>query len=123
MNNKGFTLTEVLVTITLISITTVIVLRQISTTLSVSSNEAYKIMKNNIIKASENYVKESEAHTINSSFSFEDNNTFNASVLENYGYFSNMKSPIDGKNVGNCLIITATKENENILINLQDNCY
>ena len=123
MNNKGFTLIEVLGALVIISIAMVVVFRQISSTLSIGNNEAYKLMKNNIISVSEDYVRESESGTNNTDFSFDTNNTFTAEKLEKYGYFSNLKSPIDGKYLGDCLIITATKNNGNILIDLEDNCY
>ena len=123
MNNKGFTLIEVLGTVLLISIATIVILRQISSTMSISNNEAYKLMKNNIISAAENFVRESENGIVDTNFSFENNNIFKASVLEEYGYFSNLKSPIDNKYIGDCMVLTATKENGNILIDLKDNCY
>ena len=123
MNNKGFTLIEVLGVIAIISIATFVVMKEIGSTLGIGGNEAYKLMKNNIISASESYVRESEAGIIKSNFSMDSNNIFKASTLKEYGYFSNMKSPIDGKYIGDCLILTATRYNGNILIDLEDNCY
>ena len=123
LNNKGFAFVEVLAVIVVISVLSFIILKEINSTLSVSSRDAYKIMKNNIISASEDYVKECEAGLIDSNFSFDSNNTFKASILENYGFFSDMKSPIDGKYVGDCLVITANKNNGTIVIDLIDNCY
>ena len=46
-NNKGFTLIEVLGTLVLVSIVVVIGVMTFSETLSVSKEEAYKLMKNN----------------------------------------------------------------------------
>ena len=143
MNNKGFTLIEVLVTIGIISILTVVTIREMNFTLSATNNEAYEIMKSNIISAGELYVKENEANILDSDFSFSNKNnnsnkvkeknkitlkektknSFKASVLKKYGYFNNLKSPVDGKDLGDCLVLTATKSNGNITVTLKDNCY
>ena len=69
MNRKGFTLIEILGTLALIAVATIIILRQTTATLSISNSEAYKLMKNNIIIASENYIKENEAGIIKTDFS------------------------------------------------------
>lgn len=123
LNNKGFSLVEILVVLVIISIATFVILKEVGSTLSVSSKDAYKLMKNNIVSASEDYIRECEAGLINSDFSFSNNNTFKAKVLENYGFFSNMKSPIDGRYVGDCLIIIANKVNGAIVVDIEDNCY
>ena len=80
-------------------------------------------MKNNMIKASQDYIKECESGIITCNFSWQDNNTFPVSVLKDSGYFKNLKSPIDGKNLANCLLIEATNKNGVIITNLIDNCY
>ena len=123
LNNKGFSLVEILVVLVIISIATFVILKEVGSTLSVSSKDSYKLMKNNIVSASEDYIRECEAGLINSDFSFSNNNTFKAKVLENYGFFSNMKSPIDGRYVGDCLIIIANKVNGAIVVDIEDNCY
>ena len=123
LNNKGFSLVEILVVLVIISIATFVILKEVGSTLSVSSKDAYKLMKNNIVSASEDYIRECEAGLINSDFSFSNNNTFKAKVLENYGFFSNMKSPIDGRYVGDFLIIIANKVNGAIVVDIEDNCY
>ena len=123
LNNKGFSLVEILVVLVIISIATFVILKEVGSTLSVSSKDAYKLMKNNIVSVSEDYIRECEAGLINSDFSFSNNNTFKAKVLENYGFFSNMKSPIDGRYVGDCLIIIANKVNGAIVVDIEDNCY
>ena len=122
-NNKGFTLVEVLSILVLITIVLVITIRSFSNTLSISKEESYRIMKNNIISASNDYINECIAGIVECDFSFENNNSFSAKVLKEKGYFKNFKSPIDGKNIEDCLIIEAKKENGVIKSNLKDNCY
>lgn len=123
LNNNGYTLIEVLAVIVLISFASFVIIRGINSTLSVSEKEAYKIMKDNIVSAGYDYVNECDNDIINTEFSFDGNNTFTASVLEKYGYFSNLKSPIDGKYVGECLVLDAIKENGVIIVDIKDNCY
>lgn len=123
MNNKGFTLIEVLSVVVLISIITVIIFTTFGTTFSASKEESYKIMKNNLVKAGNSYVDECNLGTIKCDFSFEENNRFTAGDLYNAGYLKSLESPIDGKNLGSCLIFEATKDNGVVSINLIDNCY
>lgn len=123
MNNKGFTLVEVLVVVVIISLVLFVILRTFGTTFSFSKEEAYDIMKNNIVSVSYDYVNECNAGTVSCDFDFDVNNRFYASVLEKYGYFHSLKSPIDGKNLGNCLIIEVTKNNGVVMVDLIDNCY
>ena len=123
MNNKGFTLTEVITVLVIISLIAIIATKGIGETLSISKEESYKLMKKNIITSSNNYVKECMASTITCDFSFEENNSFPVKVLQEKGYFKNMNSPIDGKDLSNCLIIEVKKENGVIISNLLDKCY
>ena len=48
MNNKGFTLIEVLAVLTLVSLTMVIVVSNFSSSMSLGKKEAYLLMKNNL---------------------------------------------------------------------------
>lgn len=123
MNNKGFTLTEVLSVLVIISLITIIAIRSFGNTLSLNKEEAYNIMKKSIIKASYSYIEECVSKTIKCDFSFENKNYFNAKILKENGYFKNLNSPIDGKDLSNCLTIEATKKNGVIIANLKDNCY
>ena len=123
MNNKGFTLIEVLCVLVLTSIIIILVFTTFGTTFSATRDEAYKIMKNNLLTAGYNYVNECKLGTIKCDFSFGDNNKFTAKDLYNYGYFKELESPIDGKNLGLCLILEATKDNGVVSINLIDKCY
>lgn len=123
MNNKGFTLIEVLSVLVLVSIVLAVVTMTVGTTMSASKEEAYKLMKNNIVSAGYNYINECNLGTIDCDFSFEDNNKFSASVLRNTGFFKNLDSPIDGKDLGTCLVLDASKSNGVVAINIIDNCY
>ena len=55
--------------------------------------------------------------------SFNKKNTFPAKVLEESGYFKSLKSPLDGKYLGECLILNAKKENGVVIVDLVDKCY
>ena len=123
MNNKGFTLVETLAVIVIISIVTIIAAHSFGKTLSINKEEAYKIMKTNIIKTSETYIKECISGTIPCDFSKKKNNVFPAKVLKENGYFKDLNSPIDGKDLSNCLVIEIKINNGVIVSNLQDNCY
>ena len=123
-DNRGFTLIEVLATIIVISIIGIFVAKFIGSTLTLSQNEAYEIMKKNIISSSSNYIKECDSQILNCGLTWNDNETsFYATELENSGYFKNLKSPLDGKYLGTCLQIIATKENGTVEVDLIDYCY
>lgn len=123
MNNKGFTLIEVLSILVLISIIGVVVFSMFGSTMSATKEETYKLMKNNIISVSYDYVNECNLGLIECDFSFEGNNKFSAKELQNAGFFKSLESPIDGTDLGSCLILEATKSNGVTVINLIDNCY
>jgi prepilin-type N-terminal cleavage/methylation domain-containing protein len=123
INNKGFTLIEVLSTLVLISIVVMVAFMSFRTTMSASKEETYKLMKNNILSVSYDYINECNLGTIECDFSFEEKNKFNAIELQNAGFFGDLESPIDGRNLGFCLVLEATKSNGVTVINLIDNCY
>ena len=107
----------------LISFVSFFAIRSFGTTLSFGKEEAYRIMKRNIISVSYDYINECNSGTISCEFSLESHFQFPAEVLRKYGYFNSLKSPIDGKELGECLIINVTKENGTIVSGLIDNCY
>ena len=123
MNNKGFTLIEVLAVLTLVSLTMVIVVSNFSSSMSLGKKEAYLLMKNNLISAGYTYIEECEKGVLQCDFSFSKKNTFPAKVLEESGYFKSLKSPLDGKYLGECLILNAKKENGVVIVDLMDKCY
>lgn len=122
-SNKGFTLIEVIITIVLVSLVLIMTTSLISDTLASTEDTTYKLVKNNIISASKQYVEECTNGIIKCNFDYETNNTFKASILKQYGYFTDLKSPIDGKNLGECITLKATKNNGVVLIDLEDKCY
>lgn len=124
MNNKGFTLIEVLASLVIFTIASLVISRFVGNTLAISKKDSYNLMKNNIISTSEDFLKECDAKTINCNLSWKDNRTtFSAELLEGSGYFKNLKSPIDNKYLGKCLKIDAVKDNGTYHISLIDNCY
>lgn len=123
MNNKGFTLLELLAVIVIISIISVTSVSFIGTTLSSSKEESYKLLKDNIITAGYSYISECTAGTLECDFTFDDKNTFKARTLENTGFFKKLESPIDGAYLGDCITLKATKLNGVIVVDLIDSCY
>ena len=88
-----------------------------------NENTTYKLLKNNIVSASYDYVNECANGIIECDFDFENNNKFKAGVLENYGYFNNLISPIDNKDLSDCLELNAVRDNGVVVIELEDKCY
>ena len=124
LNKKGFTLIEVLASLVIISLLTIVILRLAGSTFSVNKSEAYKIMKNNIYRISLEYVQECEKGILECSLNWNgDKLQFYADSLRENGYFKNLNSPIDGKDVGKCIIIEVTKNNGVIDAKIIDNCY
>lgn len=124
MDNKGFTLIEVLVTLVVISVASFVVIKYVGSTLSVGREDSYQLMKKSIIKSSRDYILECNNSIINCDLSWVDNKvTFNANVLKDSGYFDSLISPIDGKDLGECLIINVSIDDGIINTYLIDNCY
>ncbi len=123
-NNKGFTLVEVLSSLVIITLIIIVVLNISHNTFSISKEQAYEIMKNNIHKASENYIRECESKQLHCNLNWNNNRTeFYVVKLKEYGYFTTLRSPIDGKDIGKCLLIEVEKNNGTLDIELIDNCY
>ena len=124
MNNKGFTLVEVMAMLVIISIALFVIVRQVGSTLSITKKESYEVMKDNIISASEDYITECNNNIISCDLDWNnDKFSFKAILLKESGYFNNLDSPIDGKDLSNCLIINASRNNGVIDIDLVDTCY
>lgn len=126
MNNKGFTLIEMLLTITMIALIVVVVSFSINSTLSISKEKSYNILKNNIINMTNMYIMECEANTINCSndYVWNDNRTsFYANKLVLRGYFSQEEliNPINENDISNCLIVNVlVDENKVYTVSLDD---
>ena len=123
MNSRGFTLIEVVIVVVLISLVSFFTIRSFGTTFSFGKDEAYRIMKSNIVRASYDYVHECIVGTVSCDFSFETHHQFPAEVLKEKGFFHSLKSPIDGKDLSDCLILDVSKKNGVIVSNLIDKCY
>lgn len=123
MNNKGFTLIEILVTLVLIAVLCGVAVSVLKPTMSAGKKETYELMKNNIVTVSYDYINECNLNTIQCDFDFEDNNTFSAIELKNAGFIKSLESPIDGKDLSSCLTIKANKSNGVIVVDLIDDCY
>lgn len=124
LNNKGFTLVEVVATIVIISLISIVILNISKSTFSINKEKAYEIMKNNIYKVSETYIKECDTGQLSCDLNWNHNSvSFYADKLKNAGYYNNLNSPIDDKDIGKCLLIRASKDNGVINIELVDDCY
>ena len=123
MNNKGFTLIEVLVTLIIFSLVMLIASNLINTTLALNKEDSYKLLKTNVIKASYSYINECNAGLIECVNSDDYSYVFSASELVKNGYLKNLDSPIDDKYLGECLNIKVTTDNGVRIVDLEDNCY
>ena len=123
MNNKGFTLTEILAALVIISIALIVVSKEIGKTLSITKQESYDLMKQNIAQSADIYIKECNK-TEKCGLKWNNNKTkFKAKVLKENGYYVNLKSPIDNKDLSECLTIEVTKNNGIVISKIIDNCY
>lgn len=130
MNNKGFTLIEVLCVIFLISIFFFGSFMVINSTFSITNEKAYEIVKEDIITQTKTYINECDNNIINCSNDYKwvsDNDNMianiNLSILKKYKYFNtdNFINPITNKDISNCLNITVIKDKySNIEVNLDD---
>ncbi len=119
MNNKGFTLIEVLCVIFLISILFVASFLVVKDTLSITDEKAYQILKENIISQTKTYIDECENNIINCKKDFgwkkvNDNKIayINLSLLKKYNYFDNDEiiNPLTKKDMSSCLKIKVIKD-------------
>lgn len=119
MNNKGFTLIEVLCVIFLISILFVASFLVVKDTLSITDEKAYQILKENIISQTKTYIDECENNIINCKKDFEwkkvnDNKIayINLSLLKKYNYFDNDEiiNPLTKKDMSSCVKIKVIKD-------------
>ena len=123
MNNKGFTLIELIATLLIIAITSIIIVSFAGNTLSISKEKAYESMKNNIMSASYDYINECDNKILTCHYKWENNKTsFLAIALKESGYIKSLNSPIDDNDLSYCLVINATKLNGTVSITIEDNC-
>ena len=94
MNNKGFSLIEVLVTISVLSHIMIIATASITNSFAISNEKSYDILKQNIIKQVKIYIYECDNNLINckDDYKWENiNNTsktsFSLEIMQKYNYF------------------------------------
>lgn len=131
MNNRGFTLIEMLFTISVISLIMVVSLITIGNTFGLSSEKSYEIMKKGIITQVNQYIYECDNGIINCSGDYvwekdEVGNKafFKLGVMKKYGYFNEEDyiNPITNEEIGNCLIVNVIKDEfSTITVVLDDN--
>ncbi len=120
MNNKGFSLIELIVVISLIALVLIIIVKISGNTLSLSDSKADEITYDNIVKATKQYLLECENDLLPCNYVWKNNQTsFSANDLIEAGYFKSLTNS-QNKDISNCLIINATKENNDYKIELDD---
>ena len=106
MNKKGFTIVELLVTITLLAIISTIAAISITSFINKNKENNYEILKNTILEASKEYVTDNRYGNIDSSITAQ-------YLLDNHYITSGLTDPKTGKNIDlNSVIITITFQNK-----------
>lgn len=121
MNNKGFTLIEVISVVVIISCIGIIITFCVKNTFSMTTNEAYNIMKSNIVSAASNYVQECNSGIMKCNLS--ENTSISVDLLVENGYLRDLKSPKDGKNLNLCLFFKFRMQDGSVIVDLIDSCY
>lgn len=107
MNKKGFTIVELLVTITLLAIISTIAAISITSFINKNKENNYEILKNTILEASKEYVTDNRYGNIDSSITAQ-------YLLDNHYITSGLTDPKTGKNIDlSSVIITITYQNKN----------
>ena len=107
MNKKGFTIVELLVTITLLAIISTIAAISITSFINKNKENNYEILKNTILEASKEYVADNRYGDIEPSITAQ-------YLLDNHYITSGLTDPKTGKNIDlNSVIITITYQNKN----------
>ena len=107
MNKKGFTIVELLVTITLLAIISTIAAISITSFINKNKENNYEILKNTILQASKEYVTDNRYGNIDSSITAQ-------YLLDNHYITSGLTDPKTGKNIDlNSVVVTITYQNKN----------
>lgn len=107
MNKKGFTIVELLVTITLLAIISTIAVISITSFINKNKENNYEILKNTILEASKEYVTDNRYGDIQSTITGQ-------FLLDNHYITSSLIDPKTGKNIDlNSIVITITYQNKN----------
>lgn len=116
MNNKGFSLVELLITLSIISFIFIVAFSNIDQTFSMSEEKSYEVTKDNIKSAANSYILECENKIIDCSkdFKWQESNitkstSFSLDALVKRGYFKTdnnvVLNPITDKPINECLIV------------------
>ena len=124
INNNGFTLVELLFSISLLAILSISFAIIVTNTFSLTDEGAYKILKNSVIAQTNQYIIECENDLINCENDYmwkvvgENMETsFKLNVMKKYSYFSEDMhiNPITNKDISDCLIINVIKDKNSII--------
>jgi len=120
MNNKGFTLIEMVITIFLISVVFTFFAVNINNTFGLTKEKSYELMKKSIIIGVEDYIYECDNGLINcendytwSSNGDYDVTVFKLNILKKYAYLNkeDFINPITEEEISDCLVVTVKKDN------------
>lgn len=130
INNKGFTLIEVLITIAILSFVTITFFAIVSNTFSITDDKAYEVFKKSIVNQVNDYIIECDNSLIDCKGDYiwqtsenVQKASFSLNVMKKYSYFSEEDyiNPITNKDISNCLIINVIKDEYSSLeISLDD---
>ncbi len=130
MNNKGFTLVELIISIMLLSAIFIIAISSLVNTFSLTEETEYEILINNIKTQAQNYIIECDGGLINCKNDYtwsEDGKnkktSFSLAIMKKYKYFntSDYINPINKNDLSNCLIINVEKDEfKNLIIKIDD---
>ena len=106
MNKKGFTIVELLVTITLLAIISTIAVISITTFINKNKENNYEILKNTIIEASKEYTADNRYGDIQQSITAQ-------YLLDNHYITSGLIDPKTGQNIDlNSVVISISYQNK-----------
>lgn len=124
INNKGFTLIEILIAIAVMSVITITFMSILNNTFSMTDEKAYEAFKKGIIKQVNNYIIECDNNLISCQNDYTwqkkgniETTSFKLEVMKKYSYFNelNYKNPMNNQDISNCLIINVIKDNYSII--------
>lgn len=109
MNKKGFTIVELLVTITLLAIISTIAVISITSFINKNKESNYEILKNTIIEASKEYVADNRYGNIETSITAQ-------YLLDNHYITSGLIDPKTNQSIDlNSVIISISYQNKNYI--------